>query len=50
MFRLKTKARIYGKAVGIGHDRPATLAALAEIMPQLEKEGFKFVFVSDLVR
>ncbi len=48
--KLKTKARLYGQAIGIGHDRRVTLEALQEIMPELEKEGYKFVFVSDLVR
>lgn len=48
--KLKAKARIYGEAIGIGHDRKRTLEVLAETMPQLEKEGFKFVFVSELVK
>jgi len=47
---LKYKARKYGFAVGIGHDRKATLAVLKEAMPRLEKEGYKFVFVSELAR
>jgi len=50
IYQLKTKARIYGRAVGIGHDRRATLQVLKEIMPQLEKEGYKFVYVSELAR
>jgi len=47
---LKYKARKNGFAVGIGHDRKATLAVLREAMPRLEKEGYKFVFVSELAR
>lgn len=48
--RLKTKARIYGQAIGIGHDRKITLEILREVMPNIEEEGYKFVFVSELVR
>jgi hypothetical protein len=48
--QLKARARIYGKAIGIGHDRRLTLEVLKEVMPQLEKEGYRFVFVSELVK
>jgi polysaccharide deacetylase 2 family uncharacterized protein YibQ len=48
--KLKTKARIKGEAIGIGHDRKITLEVLKEVMPELDKEGYKFVFVSDLAR
>lgn len=48
--KLKVRAGIYGQAIGIGHDRKTTLEVLKEIMPQLEKEGYKFVFVSELVK
>jgi polysaccharide deacetylase 2 family uncharacterized protein YibQ len=48
--RLKVKAQDSGSAIGIGHDRKLTLKVLQEAMPQLEAEGFKFVFVSDLAR
>lgn len=48
--KLKIKAQKYGSAIGIGHDRPVTLSVLQEVMPQLEKEGFKFVFVSDILK
>ncbi len=47
--QLKKKARLYGKAIGICHDRKVTLEALRSILPQLEKEGYKLVFVSELV-
>lgn len=50
LYKLKTKARIIGQAVGIGHDRKITLEVLKDAMPQLEKEGYKFVLVSDLVK
>ena len=50
LYNLKIKALKQGSAVGIGHDRKNTLLVLREVMPELEKEGYKFVFVSDLVR
>lgn len=39
-----------GYAIGIGHDRKVTLDVLKSVMPQLEKKGIKFVFLSELVR
>lgn len=39
-----------GAAIGIGHDRKKTLEVLAECMPDLRKRGFKFVYVSELVK
>lgn len=39
-----------GWAIGIGHDKSRTVKVLAKVIPQLEKEGFEFVYVSDLVR
>jgi polysaccharide deacetylase 2 family uncharacterized protein YibQ len=50
IYKLKLKAKIYGHAIGIGHDRKITLEVLRETMPELEKEGYKFVFVSELVK
>jgi polysaccharide deacetylase 2 family uncharacterized protein YibQ len=49
IYRLKVKAGLYGRAVGIGHDRKSTLEVLKEAIPQLEKEGYKLVFVSELI-
>lgn len=49
IYKLKTHAGIYGQAIGIGHDRRNTLEALREVMPAIEKQGYKFVFVSELV-
>jgi polysaccharide deacetylase 2 family uncharacterized protein YibQ len=46
--KLKKKATKYGQAIGIGHDKKITLQVLNEMMPELEKEGFSFIFVSDL--
>lgn len=50
IYKLKTRARIYGQAIGVGHDRKITLEVLKEVMPQLTKEGYKLVFVSELVK
>ena len=50
IYKLKRKAQIYGHAVGIGHDRKITLEVLRDTMPELEKEGYKLVFVSELVK
>lgn len=46
---LKAKAAQNGYAIGIGHDRVLTLETLAAAVPQLKKEGYKFVPVSELV-
>ena len=50
IYKLKRKARMFGYAVGVGHDRKITLEVLKETMPELEKEGYKLVFVSELVK
>lgn len=39
-----------GSAIAIGHPHPATIAALAEGVPDLEARGIRLVFASDLVR
>ncbi len=39
-----------GSAIAIGHPRPATVAALAQGVPELEARGIHLVFASDLVR
>ena len=49
IYQLKLKARVYGRAIGIGHVRRLTLQVLKDIMPELEKEGDRFVFVLELV-
>jgi polysaccharide deacetylase 2 family uncharacterized protein YibQ len=50
LYKLELKAKRNGFAIGIGHDHRVTLEVLKEVMPQLEKEGYKFVFVSELTR
>jgi hypothetical protein len=47
---LKKIANRQGLAVGIGHDRKNTLLVLKETLPELAKEGYKFVFVSEIAR
>ncbi len=50
LYKLKIRAQAKGEAIGIGHDKENTLLVLKEMMPMLEKEGYKFVFVSELVK
>lgn len=38
-----------GYAIGIGHDRPATMQLLKKSVPELEKQGYRFVPVSELL-
>jgi len=47
---LKNLAHAAGMAVGIGHDRRNTLIVLKEMLPQLAKEGYEFVFVSKIAK
>ena len=49
LVRLAQKAKYSGLAVGIGHDRPATIAVLKEMIPELESQGYKFVNLSEVV-
>lgn len=50
IYKLRNKARMNGWAIGIGHDRKITLEVLKEVMPEIAKDGYKFVFLSDLTR
>jgi polysaccharide deacetylase 2 family uncharacterized protein YibQ len=50
LYKLKQKARLYGQAIGIGHDRKVTLEVLRDVMPQFVQEGYQFVFVSQILR
>ena len=47
---LARKAAEDGFAIGIGHDRKLTLRVLDQKIPELEKEGYQFVFVSELAQ
>ena len=49
IYKLKSRARLYGEAIGIGHDRKTTLEVLREALPELEREGFRLVYLSELV-
>ncbi len=50
IFSLVRKAKKQGSAIGIGHDRPLTLKVIKEQIPEIEKQGIKFVLVSELVK
>lgn len=41
-------AKKKGEAIAIGHPHPATLQALSEILPELEAQGVRLVFASEL--
>ena len=47
--RISAVAAKRGYAIMIGHDLKVTLDLLSIEIPKLEKKGFKFVFLSDLV-
>jgi polysaccharide deacetylase 2 family uncharacterized protein YibQ len=40
----------HGEAIAIGHNRPHTVAAIREMLPELESMGVKMVFVSELTK
>ena len=44
------RARASGSAIAIGHPRPATLAAVRLLAPQLAADGIDLTLASDLVR
>ncbi len=50
LIKLKNLSRRQGIAIRIGHDRKNTLRVLKEMLPKLEKEGYKFVFLSQVAR
>ena len=50
LYKLVAHAHRYGYAVGIGHDRKSTMEVLKQIMPVIAKDGYKFVFLSELVK
>lgn len=39
-----------GRAIGVGHNKRATLEVIRDIIPELEKEGIKIVPLKELVR
>lgn len=48
--RLAELAVKHGSAIGIGHPEQLTLEVLKSEMPKLEKKGFKFVSIAELVK
>lgn len=42
-------ARDKGEAIAIGHPHPATLAALRAMLPKVQSQGVRLVYVSELV-
>ena len=49
LWELAAIAAQSGQAIGVGHNRRETLIALSTALPQLEKRGFRFVLVSQLL-
>ena len=47
--KLVKKSKENGFAIGIGHVKPKTLNVLKKHIPELQKEGFKFEFVSKML-
>jgi hypothetical protein len=43
------KAKKEGKAVAIGHPDPLTAQAIKEMIPEIEREGIRLVFASEVV-
>jgi len=50
LIKLSNLSTKHGFAIGIGHDRKTTLMVLKEMLPQLKKQGYKFVFLSEVVK
>ena len=46
---LMQEARQGGDAIGICHVHPATVEALQQMLPVIEKSGIKLVYASELV-
>ncbi|MEE8209825.1 MAG: divergent polysaccharide deacetylase family protein, partial [bacterium] len=47
--RLAAVAQKHGAAIGIGHPRPSTIAALKEHLPKLSEAGIAVVPLSTLI-
>jgi len=50
LIKLKNLARRKGTVIAIGHDRRNTLTVLNQMLPMMKKEGYEFVFVSQIAR
>ncbi|MAL64613.1 MAG: hypothetical protein CMF94_00770 [Candidatus Marinimicrobia bacterium] len=49
LMKLVKKSQEKGYAIGIGHVKPKTLNVLKKYIPELQKEGYKFEFVSKML-
>jgi hypothetical protein len=49
LIKLVEKSEEWGAAVGIGHVKPKTLKILKKYIPELQKKGYKFEFVSKML-
>jgi polysaccharide deacetylase 2 family uncharacterized protein YibQ len=49
LYELSDRASRSGKVIGIGHDRETTVDVLREVLPQLERRGFRFVKASEVI-
>jgi len=49
LIKLAEKSEEWGAAVGIGHVKPKTLKILKKHIPELQKKGYKFEFVSKML-
>jgi len=47
--KLANKAKVFGYAIGIGHNKYSTLAVLKKYLPKLVESGYKLVTVSELI-
>ena len=50
LMELAQKASELGSAIGIGHVKKKTLVVLKKYIPELQEKGFKFEFVSKMLR
>jgi polysaccharide deacetylase 2 family uncharacterized protein YibQ len=50
IYNLKEAAAKAGSCIAIGHDRRMTVRVLKEALPELERDGFRFVTVSELAK
>lgn len=48
--QLLAMAKERKSAIGIGHDRPLTIKAVREMLPEFQREGVKLVYLSELVK
>jgi len=50
LLKLKNLARKQKTVIAIGHDRRNTLTVLNQMLPMMKKEGYEFVFVSEIAK